>query len=99
MKTILKESLDSENTIQVNKFEIPYAEVGYVKWKLDSLDITKATGLDGISAKFLKTASAVICKPLCTIINLSIKTGKFPSQLKQSKVTPIYKKRIKIRQK
>ena len=38
------------------------------------------------------TASAVIYKPLCTIINLSIKTGKFPSQLKPSKVTPIHKK-------
>jgi hypothetical protein len=49
-------------------------------------------GLDGISARFLKTASSVMYRPLFTIINLSIQTGKFPTKLKQSKVTPIYKK-------
>lgn len=92
MKTVLKESLGSENAMQFNKFEIPYVQVSYVKQKLNSLDVTKATGMDGISAKFLKTASDVICEPICTMINLSVKSGKFPTQLKQTKVTPIYKK-------
>ena len=92
LKTALQESVKSKISNQSNKYEIPFVDLSYVNQKLNSLDATKATGLDGIGAKFLKTAADVISKPLCSIINLSIKSGKFPTQLKQSKVTPIYKK-------
>jgi hypothetical protein len=95
MKTALQNFLLSKNTKESDKFEIPFVEQNYVKQKLNGLDITKATGLDEIGAKFLKTAADVIDEPLCTIINLSIKNGKFPTLLKQSKVTPIYKKGTK----
>jgi hypothetical protein len=64
MKTALNASLKSDTLNHYNKFKIPFVEISYVRQKLDSLDITKATRLDGISAKFLKTASDIICKPL-----------------------------------
>jgi hypothetical protein len=96
LKTALQELVKSKIPNQSNQFEIPCVDLSYVNQKLNSLDATKATGLDGIGAKFLKTAADVISKPLCSIINLSIKSGKFPTQLKQSKVTPIYKKGTKV---
>ena len=91
-KHVLEKMLNSKIDQDTTKFEIPLIEPNHVKQTLDSLDISKATGLDGISGKFLKTASPIISRPLSSIINMSIKSGKFPTKLKQSKVTPIYKK-------
>ena len=56
-----------------------------------SLDITKATGLDGITPKILKLSSNVIAHPLLQIINISIHTGTFPDNLKLGKILPIFK--------
>ncbi|EDO43579.1 predicted protein, partial [Nematostella vectensis] len=53
--------------------------------------ISKATGLDGISAKLLKLAGPAIDMPLCKIINLSIKQSIFPTIWKQARVTPVFK--------
>ena len=68
------------------KFVIPLTEPKSIKQALDTLGVTKATRLGGISAKCLKTAFSVICRPLSTItiINLSMKSGKFPD--KQCKI-------------
>ncbi|EDO25908.1 predicted protein, partial [Nematostella vectensis] len=52
---------------------------------------SKATGLDGISAKLLKLAGPAIDMPLCKIINLSIKQSIFPTKWKQARVTPVFK--------
>ena len=60
-----------------------------------SLNSHKATGLDGLPAKFLIDSAAVIVKPITYIINLSIKSGEFPDDLKRAKVVPIYKKKEK----
>ena len=73
-------------------FNIPPISENYVSHVLCSLDVSKATGLDGISARFLKIGSPAISKPLAKIINLSIQQGKYPNQFKIAKVTPIFKK-------
>ena len=39
----------------------------------------------------MKDCGSIISKPLCDIINLSIRSGKFPSSWKVAKVTPIIK--------
>ena len=39
----------------------------------------------------MKDCGSIISKPLCDIINLSIRSGKFPSSWKVAKVTPIFK--------
>jgi len=52
----------------------------------------KASGLDLISANFVKCLSDIITTPLCKIINHPIDCGKIPTQLKVAKVSPLYKK-------
>ena len=73
-------------------FEIPSISETFVKNQLASLDPKKATGIDGISAKFLKLSSHVLARPLTKILNLSIITGIFPEMLKKAKVNPIFKR-------
>lgn len=48
-------------------------------------------GYDDISPKVLRHTSSLVSIPLTHIINLSLKTGKFPDQLKIARVIPIYK--------
>jgi hypothetical protein len=48
-------------------------------------------GYDGISPKFIKQISDEIVSPLSHIANLSLEKGLFPSDMKISKIIPIYK--------
>ena len=59
---------------------------------LEKLDLKKATGLDEVSAEYVKVAAREISKPLTDIINFSFETNTFPDQWKSAKVIPIYKK-------
>ena len=61
----------------------------YVLQQLATLDISKATGLDNTSAKFLKMSSHLISIPLCHIFN--IRKSNFPSIFKLAKVIPVFK--------
>jgi len=90
-KTILKEHVAKhlEDSVQ---FEIPPITEQFIKKSLSALDERKATGLDGINAKFLKMSASVISKPLEKVFNMSIEKGTFPSIFKEAKVTPIFKK-------
>lgn len=56
------------------------------------ISIKKSSGLDQIPCHILKNVAHLIAKPLSFIINNSLLEGTFPSQLKRSKVIPIYKK-------
>ena len=47
----------------------------------------KATGLDDISPRLLKTGASVIAGPLASIMNMSIRTGVVPAKWKQSRET------------
>ena len=51
--------------------------------------LTKATGLDGLPAKFIIDSAESIVKPLTYIVNLSIESGVFPDDLKRGKIVPI----------
>ena len=59
------------------------------------LDVSKPPGINEISSKFLKYGAAVLTKPICGIINLSIKLSTFPDKCKIAKLIPLFKKRIK----
>ena len=85
-----------------SKIENPYGEHGnlfsftevtseIIKKQLDSLDVKKSTGLDGISPQFLRDAAPIVCAPLADIFNNSILKGKIPQSWKNAKVTPIFK--------
>jgi hypothetical protein len=60
--------------------------------QINKINIKKATGRDGISAKILKIAKLVIAKPISELVNKSISLGKFPEKLKEAQVVPCYKK-------
>ena len=62
---------------------------------ITGLNSHKATGLDGLPARFVIDSADIICKPLTHIINLSIQSGVFPCDMKKANITPIYKKKAK----
>ncbi|CAB3982691.1 Hypothetical predicted protein [Paramuricea clavata] len=59
---------------------------------LKTLDISKATGPDGIPAKLLKETASVIAPSLCKLFNKSLRTGEMPRDWKLANMVPIYKK-------
>ena len=87
LKDFIKTKLPQEARFQTSQISL-----AFVKKQLQSLDITKATGLDGLSARFLRLSAEVIAAPLTKIFNLSISTGIFPESFKKAKVTPCFKK-------
>ena len=58
---------------------------------LTLLDVTKASGPDGISAHMLKATAATIAPVVTKLFNLSISTGSFPWTAKSSLVVPVPK--------
>ena len=54
------------------KFSIPYMKLTDLITTLNSLNVTKATGLDGLTPKILKPSVNAIAPPLLKIINTSL---------------------------
>ena len=77
---------------KTSDFSIPLATESFILKQLQSLKTDEATGLDGLSAKYLKLSAQVIAKPLTAILNQSIQSSSYPNALKKAKVTPIFKK-------
>ena len=71
-------------------FKIPEVTRDYVFKSLISLDCTKATGLDEISAYFLKLSAAEITESITHVLNCSIQGSIVPTQWKKAKVIPIF---------
>ena len=63
-----------------------------LKKKLSKLRTDKSPGLDGVHPFVLKNLAATLSKPLLSIFNTSLQTGKVPSIWKQGVVTAIFKK-------
>ena len=61
---------------------------------LQSLNIDKASGQDGISACMLKKTAAVIVPSITKLFILSIQLGRPPTAWKSSNVVPIPKNRV-----
>ena len=53
--------------------------------------VSKATGLDSLSGRFLKDGAKVLAKPITDLCNLSVTSGKFPDSCKLAKLKPRYK--------
>ena len=62
---------------------------------LENIDISNATGPDGISPRLLKLASNAISKPLSELFNWSLEIKTVPEVWKRANAIPIYKKREK----
>ena len=57
----------------------------HVHKMLIGLNSHKATGPDGMPARFIIDSADIICKRLCHIVNLSIQSGEFPCDIKKNK--------------
>ena len=57
-----------------------------------NLDISKASGPGGISNKLLKIMAQFISSSLCKLFNMSLQSGKFPTEWKKANVSPVFKK-------
>jgi hypothetical protein len=53
---------------------------------LHSLNVSKATGADGISARLLKLTAPSISNSLTLLFNHSLQTGSFPDEWKHAKL-------------
>lgn len=78
-----------------NQFCLSQVDEDVVQNLLKKVNSCKSTGLDKLPAKFIKEAAPVITRPLTHIINLSIKSGQVPDDMKSARVVPIHKKNSK----
>ncbi|MCG8113294.1 MAG: reverse transcriptase family protein, partial [Candidatus Thiodiazotropha taylori] len=72
-------------------FKIPLITCEQVSSFINYLDTNKATGLDGLGPRIIKMLAPTILPSITMLINKSINSGVFPSQLKLAKVLPIFK--------
>ena len=73
------------------QFNLPFINTEQVKSYINKLELSKATGLDGLGPRIIKLAIDLLSPSIARLINRSIETGVFPSQLKIAKVFPVFK--------
>ena len=59
---------------------------------LIGLNVTKAHGPDGISARMLREAAPAISESMTNLFNFSLQSGTLPVEWKSAHVIPIFKK-------
>ena len=84
-KTILRDRLDS--------LEISPQSVKDV---FDGLDVNKSCGPDLMSPCLLKEGSQILAEPYFLIFTSSLRSEKFPTQWKDSNITALHEKAIKL---
>ena len=67
-----------------------------IKNLLSGLTTSKATGLDSLPARFLKDGAEVLACPLAHIINLTLHSSQIPEDMKNARVVPLYKNKVKL---
>ena len=78
-----------------NKFNLRKIETKDIEKITNNMSNKHSTGPHNISNHIIKQIMPTIKNSLTTCINHSIESGTYPSILKVSKITPIYKKNIK----
>ena len=73
-------------------FKLDSTSDGYIFNILKNVEVTKSTGIDQISGKFLKDGARILAKPINELCNLSMTVGSFPDACKITKVKPLFKK-------
>ena len=63
-------------------FSMPFITIDQVASYIHLLDPSKATGLDGLCPKIIKLATNSLSLHIAALINKSIISGTFPSELK-----------------
>ena len=84
-----KKYLDNPAEQSLLLYRISYIEI---KEAISNLKNSNSSSHDEITSKFVKISSPLLIPALEKVFNLSITSGIYPSNLKVSKVIPIYKK-------
>jgi hypothetical protein len=82
--------------ITPGQFKIKPVSSNFILRELRKLDVSKATGLDSISPRFLNDGAEALTKVITHLVNVSITNKIVPNCTKRAKVTPIYKKGSKL---
>ena len=69
-----------------------FSESGYFYCELKSLNPNKSPGPDEIHPLLLKECAQDLSTSLCTLFNLSLRQGKYPSEWKLANISPVFKK-------
>lgn len=85
----IHENLATKNFLP---FEFRPVSQKQVEKYLDKIGNKKATGLDGMSVKILKLIKPSYLCHLTDMINRMFKCSEFPTELKQARITPVFKK-------
>lgn len=56
------------------------------------MNVYKATGLDNLPAKLIKDSPSLVVFPQTHVINLSLRDGIIPDELKMARVVLLHKK-------
>ncbi|BHF59937.1 hypothetical protein SprV_0100289800 [Sparganum proliferum] len=83
-----QESEVSQHTAVIDTVTFPVEEVRRV---LSQIKPDKSPGSDGIPGLILKELSTELAKPLSILFELSMKTGRLPSQWTTANLAPLYK--------
>ena len=75
-----------------NAFCLKEVNVDNINQILNWMSANKATGLGDLSARFIKDGARVIAPMITHIVNMSIRQGIIPDDLKRARVIPIHKK-------
>ena len=88
--------IKSKNSCLANTFSFTPISIEEVKRAIESLDPKKAAEEKDIHTNILKQISDFFEFHVQKDINASISTSKFPDDLKEAGVTPLYKKKSKL---
>ena len=81
----------TEKVCHQPKFTLRHVTDSDVEQLIKDLSISTAVGVDGISPRILKAATAPLSILLSHLINKSIDHGVFPDDLKIARVSPVFK--------
>ena len=87
---------DYLNRNMLSNFEFHEINDDITKKIINELKPSRSSGHDGLNSELLKLINNDISNAITIILNQSLKSGIFPTELKIAKVTPIYKKGGKI---
>ena len=74
-----------------NSFDFNEVSEDHIFKLLKSLNGTKSTGYDKIPASLIKTAAEELSLPTMNLVNQTIRNTKFPTVMKLSEISPIFK--------
>ena len=73
------------------RFKFQPVNQNHISQLIDKLKNKASYGHDNISTKLIKSAKKVLTKPLTLLADQMLNSGQFPSELKISRVKPLFK--------